>query len=495
MSTAAPQYGHGLVGVAISGFPLFFPSPNGSPSDDAHAIAGGRNLRFRNACQAPGSDRYVLRICVARRLPGHDAVRGPAVEMRIADTTVRAFSDESVAAAALASGTRVLARSLKYHRPRTFFCFEGHCSGCLVRIGGVPNVRACLAPCKPGQEVNGQNAFPSAEIDLLGAVDFLFSRGMDHHTLMTSSSILNKLANKVVRQLSGLGKLPATRPDSAPPEVASREVDVCVIGAGPSGLAAAAACARGGRSTLLVDDQMRPGGSMRADPRTGRALAEARWADVDAAGAEVLARATAIGYFPEDGGGVLAVAGPTRLFRVHAKAWIWATGGYVVNLPIADNDRPGVIAARALGRLLVDHGILAGDKIALVEVPELAADTDALVAALGAAGAEVTRVPLARAVGVRGRGWAAGLDTRDGRVDCDLVAVAALPAPASEGARQHGCEVTLDAAAGGFRIVVDALGRTTTPGVWACGDVTGYMGPARAAEDGARVAAHVLGVG
>ena len=121
---------------------------------------------------------------------------------------VRAFADESIAAAALASGTRVLSRSLKYHRPRTFFCLEGHCSGCLVRLDGVPNLRACQAPCTAGAEVEGQNAFPSAEVDLLGAVDFLFARGMDHHTLMTGSSVLNKLANKVVRQLSGLGKLP-----------------------------------------------------------------------------------------------------------------------------------------------------------------------------------------------------------------------------------------------------------------------------------------------
>ena len=82
---------------------------------------------------------------MARRLPGHDAVRGEAIEVRIADASVRAFPDESIAAAAIASGTRVLARSLKYHRPRTFFCFEGHCSGCLVRLSGVPNQRASQA--------------------------------------------------------------------------------------------------------------------------------------------------------------------------------------------------------------------------------------------------------------------------------------------------------------------------------------------------------------
>jgi len=428
---------------------------------------------------------------VARRLPGHDAVRGEAVEVRIADTSLRAYSDESIAAAALASGTRVLSRSMKYHRPRTFFCFEGHCSGCLVRLGGVPNLRACQAPCVGGTEVSGQNAFPSAEIDLLGAVDFLFSRGMDHHTLMTGSSVLNKLANKVVRQLSGLGKLPDKVPTELP-DVHRLDVDVCVIGGGPAGLAAATITAAAGKSTVIVDDQLRPGGSLRSDPRTGRTEAEARWAAAVHSGAMVLARSTAIGFFPEDDGGVLAVSAPDRLYRLYAKQWIWATGGYVVNLPFPDNDRPGVIAARAVGRLLVDHGILAGDRVCIVEVPEVASDVGALAAALRAAGAEVTRVPLAEVEGTRGRSWTSAVRTGHGKIDCDLVAVAATPAPASEGPRQHGCQVVLDAAAGGFRVIVDEHGRTTTPHVWACGDVTGYIGPAAAAAEGARIGANVV---
>jgi sarcosine oxidase subunit alpha len=429
---------------------------------------------------------------VARRLPGHDAVRGDAIEVRIADTAVRAYADESLAAAALASGTRVLSRSLKYHRPRTFFCFEGHCSGCLVRLDGVPNLRACQAPCAPGSEVSGQNAFPSAELDLLGAVDFLFSRGMDHHTLMTGSSVLNKLANKVVRQLSGLGKLPSA-PASELPDVHRIDVDVCVIGGGPAGLAAATTTARSGRATVLVDDQLRPGGSLRADPRTGRREAEARWRDAVAANVRVLARSTAIGFFPEDDGGVLAVSAPDRLYRIYAKSWIWATGGYTVNLPFPDNDRPGVLAARAVGRLLVDHGILAGDKVCIIEVPEVIADTDALARALVAAGAEVARVGVSEVGGTHGRSWTTSVDTKGGKIECDVVAVAATPAPASEGPRQQGCRVVLDPDAGGFRVVVDDDGRTTTPGVWACGDVTGYVGPAAAAEQGARIGALVAG--
>jgi sarcosine oxidase subunit alpha len=427
---------------------------------------------------------------VARRLPVNEADRGEAIEVRIADTSVRAYASESIAAAALASGMRVMSRSLKYHRPRSFFCLEGHCSGCLVRLDGVPNLRACLAPCTAGAEVVGQNAFPSAEVDLLGAVDFLFSRGLDHHTLMTSSSMLNRLANKVVRQLSGLGKLPAT-PATELPAVEDRTIDVCVLGGGPAGLAAATTCAQRGLRVLLVDDQLRPGGSLRADPRTGRAEAESRLAAATAASVEVLARSTAIGFFPEDDGGVLAVAAPDRLYRVHARAWIWATGGYPVNLPFSENDRPGVIAARAVGRLLVDHGILGGDKICIIEIPEVVDDTSALADALVAAGAEVARVALDDVLSARGRGWVSGVDTAHGRIDCDLVAVAAIPSPASEGARQQGCKVVLDPMAGGFRIVVDAEGRTTSGGVWACGDVTGYAGPTRAATEGERIGANV----
>jgi len=40
-----------------------------------------------------------------------------------------------------------------------------------------------------------------------------------------------------------------------------------------------------------------------------------------------------------------------RLLRVRARRYLYATGAYDQNLPFADNDRPGVIAARACSRL------------------------------------------------------------------------------------------------------------------------------------------------
>ena len=427
---------------------------------------------------------------VTRRLPCPDEQRGEAVDVLLEGAPVRAFSGESIAAALFAGGRRVLSRSLKYHRPRTFFCLEGHCGGCLVRIDGVPNVRACQTPCDAGTAVETQNAYPSAEMDLLGAVDFLFARGMDHHTLMTGSSILNNLASKVVRQLSGLGKLPSEVPDECA-EVHRLMVDVAVIGGGPAGLAAATAAASAGASTALVDDQLHLGGSLLADPRFGTAEAERRASAALAAGVQALTRSTAIAFFPEDDGGLLAVATPTGLVRMHAKRWIWATGGYPVNLLFYDNDRPGVIAARAVGRLLVQHSILAGERICVVVGDGMVEYAHALGRALRDAGAEVTEVAAADVDRARGRGWVTSVDltTRKRRIDCDVVAVAALPSPASEGPRQQGCQVVLDPARGGFRVVVDAAGRTTVPSVLACGDVCGYAGPTAAADAGARVGA------
>jgi sarcosine oxidase subunit alpha len=424
---------------------------------------------------------------VTRRLPIADAQRGASVDVRFEGHAVRGYAGESVAAALFASGARVLSRSLKYHRPRTFFCMEGHCGGCLVRIDGVPNIRSCLAPCAAGTEIEGQNAYPSPELDLLGAVDFLFPRGMDHHTLMTGSSILNNLASKVVRQLSGLGKLPS-KVATELPAVRTLRVDVCVIGGGPAGLAAAAAAAKTGVSTLLVDDQLRLGGSMLADPRAGVAAADKAANAAMMAGVTALTGSTAIAYFPEDDRGVLAIATPTGLVRAQAKRWVWATGGYATNLLFPDNDRPGVMAARGIGRLLVQHGVLAGDRVCVIVGPGMNDYADALASALRTAGAEVTQVVDEDVERARGRSWVTAIECRSRRrVDCDVVAVAALPAPASEGPRQMGCQTVLDPGKGGFRLIVDRDGHTSAPGVLGCGDVTGFAGIAAAAKAGAHV--------
>src|SRR6478609_5157235 len=181
---------------------------------------------------------------------------GDKVTLTFEGDDVPACAGESVAVALFASGERVLSRSIKYHRPRGFFCLAGHCGACLMRIDGKPNVRACKTPVKEGMRVERQNAFPTGAFDVLGAADFFFPKGMDHHTMMTSPRALNAVLNKVVRQLAGLGKLPDETAVELPSPRA-RHVEALVVGAGPAGLAAATRLARAGRRVLLIEEQER----------------------------------------------------------------------------------------------------------------------------------------------------------------------------------------------------------------------------------------------
>lgn len=414
-----------------------------------------------------------------------------SVMIRFAGRDVRAARGMPVAVALWSAGERVLARSIKYHRPRGAFCFDGHCGGCLMRIGGLPNLRACMEPCTEGLDIEGQNAYPSQKLDVLSAVDWLFPRGMDHHTMMTGSRVLSAVTQKLVRQLSGLGTLPdqiaATAEDAA-----IVTPDVCVVGGGPAGLAAATEAATTGARVVLIDEMPEPGGSLRADPRYGPEACAERTRRALASGAEILASAQAIGFFPEDRGGVLAVATRSRLLLFRPRATVYATGGYAQNLPFEDNDRPGVIAARGGGRLLLDHGISPGQRVVLAAAPDAPVDfAEALTEALTAAGSEVIVAQVLRA---RGRQEVTGAvirdpDGKERTVDCDAILVWATPAPATELLRQHGCAVRFCAARGGFAVTCTGDGQTDVPGVFACGDVTGYVGPEAATDAGQRAGA------
>jgi sarcosine oxidase, subunit alpha len=430
---------------------------------------------------------------------------------------VNAAPTDTYAAAAMASDQRVLSRSLKYHRPRGAFCFEGHCSGCLVRIDGVPNLRACQAQVRDGCVVESQNAFPSASFDVLGAVDHVYRQGMDHHTLMTGATVLNKVVNKVVRQLSGLGRLPSQGAATllAPPESISLAVDVAIIGGGPSGLAAAAELASHGYQVLLLDQQPQLGGSYWSDPRTGKAAVERAVTLATKAGATLLHSTSVVGFFDDEhhpGAGVLVatsaadhgIANETTLLRISARRWMWAAGGYAVNLAFDNNDRPGVIAARGLARLRTMHNIVAGRKVALVlesnpaPSPELGSRlldfATALATSLANDGSEGMIVPQASVAAVQSALVGhniTGLLLKDGTtIECDTVAVVATPAPASEGPRMQGCAVQLNA--GGYFVVVGDDGQTSVPNVFAAGDVTGFMGQPAAAHHGRHVAASII---
>lgn len=426
-------------------------------------------------------------------------------------TPVRAYTGESVAAALWAAGHRTLARSPKYHRPRGAFCFAGSCASCLVRVDGQPNVRACMTAARPDLRSERQNAFPDPDVDLLGVADWLFPDGMDHHRLMTGTTIGNRVFTQLVRQMGGSGTLPDPLPEGvspALPPAKELEVEVCVVGAGPAGLAAAAelARARGGDAVLLVDGGDRPGGSLRAEP-DGAPRIDALVSAASTHGLRFLQGSVAIGYYPEDrledrsemrpahstrdasaAPGVLAVATPEGLLRVSARRFLYATGGYDQNLAFPDNDRPEVLAARAVGRLAFELGIRPAERVILLHAPEQESPyASRLVRGLEAAGVSVTEQSLAQ--------WTAG----EADVDAarEVLAVAAPPAPAFELPRHHGASVALRSP-DGFVVLTGPTFTTDAAGVYAAGDVAGYVGPDEAEAQGraaGRAIAADLGAG
>jgi sarcosine oxidase subunit alpha len=431
-----------------------------------------------------------------RDLPAGVA-RGAPLTFDLEGEPIHAFEGEPVAVALHAAGVSTLGRSSKYHRPRGAFCLDGHCASCTLRIDGKPNRRACAVPARAGLRCERQNAFPSAEIDLLTAADWLFPEGMDHHTLMTGSRVGNALFLKLVREMGGSGTLPDATPATFPP-VLDEVLDVCIVGAGPAGLAAARAIAAAapGARLALFDEQAAAGGSLLALPG-GAARAATLAAAAEGAGARLHAGATVLAYYPEDPGpsgatGVLAVATAAGLRRVSARRFLYATGGYDQNLPFIDNDRPGIMSARACGRLAFHWGVRPVPAGARVIVVDGAATAAPLVAGLTHAGVEVEVVDLARDRVLEARGATrvrglvvAGPTGRKRRIDGELVAIATPPAPASELPRQHGARVRFEPARGGFIALVDETHATNVSGVFACGDVTGYVGPDDAAIAGA----------
>jgi sarcosine oxidase subunit alpha len=87
---------------------------------------------------------------------------------------------------------------------------------------------------------------------------------------------------------------------------------------------------------------------------------------------------------------------------------------------------------------------------------------------------------------VAGRGRVRALVLAGGRLDCDTVAVATPPAPATELGRALGAAVRLDPVLGAFALVAAGDGTTGVPGLLAAGEVTGAADAARAAEAGRR---------
>lgn len=417
---------------------------------------------------------------------------------------IEAEAGAPIASALVGAGHLALARSAKFHRPRGPHCMRGGCDGCLMRVDGVPNVMTCGATAHEGARVERQNVATvgPGDVDLLRATDWFFKRGINHHELFTGVPGIQKVMVSLARRVSGLGEMPDDV--RAPREsVPVRKVDALVVGAGPSGLSVARALARGGLSVLVVDEQAEPGGSLFAFPEGATVRVDDTELEVELwrarlveqareAGVAFLPRAVVIGVL--EGFDWLVDVEGEGLLRVEARAHVLATGAHDASPEFAGNDLPGVMSARAAGRLLRD-GVLVGDDVLIAGDGPYAR---AFAAAAAREGARVQALKLEDIVEVHGLSAVKHATVRtplgrEQKIECDAIVIEAPPSPSFELAAEAGAEIAH--ATAGYAPRIDEVGRVlraprASRALFAVGEITGAaLSPARFESMAERVAA------
>ncbi len=410
---------------------------------------------------------------------------------------VRSAVGQTLAGALHAQDEHILSRSFKYHRPRGLFCCSGRCPNCLCTVDGEPNVRICITPAAPGMKVESQNAWPSPKFDLLAVLDRLqaFMPVGFYYKRMYKPRRAWPIWERVIRQIAGLGRIDRHN-SGGRYEKLNLFADVAVIGGGWAGLHAALAAADAGADVVLIDEQPELGGHLRHDPD----LAQDAWAGMlrqatDHAGVRVLTSSSAFGCYEEN---LLGIRQGNRLIRLRANQVIVTTGGWERPLVFENNDRPGVLLASAVQRLMhLEHCRFAGAAVVVTDNAQGYRAARQLVAAGTSVAAIVdvcpgppefaADIPVFRGhtvVAVRGSRHVAGVEIAplaggpSQSIACRWLVQAVGFTPASALLYQNGCQLTYDPACDHAVVVQYARG------MHSAGAVNGTHDPHAAALEG-----------
>jgi sarcosine oxidase subunit alpha len=301
-----------------------------------------------------------------------DIRRGKRISFQFNGRKIFAYEGETIAAALYASGVRIFSRSFKYHRPRGLFCMAGHCSNCLMRVDGVPNMRVCREPVRPGAVVASQNAWPSLRFDiaaLTGYLSFLFRPGFQYRRFIRPRWAYH-IWEKFLRRMAGIGSLADIQP-SPPTKRRTASPEIVVVGGGIAGLSAALHAAQAGAEVMLVEKERKLGGRELYDTsememsQGSRPIRRFEYAVGLARNAEqlgncsVLKNGTAFAWYDE---GILAVSRPGEFWELKPERTIVATGSYETPSVFDNNDLPGIFTAGALQRLMHGYHIRPGNR-------------------------------------------------------------------------------------------------------------------------------------
>lgn len=305
------------------------------------------------------------------RLSGGQVNRNTELNFRFDGRSFKGFEGDTLASALLANGERLMGRSFKYHRPRGVLTAGSEEPNALVELRQgnrqEPNTRATVAELFEGLEAKAQNAWPSLRFDAM-AVNDRFSNfltaGFYYKTFMWPKPFWEKVYEPIIRKAAGLGSI-SFEEDPDLYDKGFLHCDLLIIGAGPTGLAAALTAGRAGARVILADEDFRMGGRLNAETLALGDVSGADWATETLAelasldNVRLMTRTTIIGAFDHGTYGAVervqdhlpqAVADKPRqiLWRIYSRRAMLCAGAMERPIAFADNDRPGVMLASAV---------------------------------------------------------------------------------------------------------------------------------------------------
>lgn len=295
-----------------------------------------------------------------------------------------------------------------------------------------------------------------------------------------------------------------------------KRYDLIVVGAGPSGLSAAIEAAKRGLRVIVFDENEKPGGQLfkqihkffgskehRAKIR-GFKIGESLLKEADEAGVQVVLNATVAGMYQDK---EITVRINDEMHHYKGDAIIIATGASENMVTFEGWTLPGVIGAGAAQTMMNLHGVKPGDKILMLgsgnvglvvslQLMQCGCEVVALVDAApkiggyGVHAAKVARtgVPFYLShtiMKAEGEDHVTGVTIAEvdksfqfipgteKHFEVDTVCVAVGLSPMAQLLKMAGCEMVDDPKRGGHVPVCDEYGRTSIPGVFATGDVSG----------------------
>ncbi len=310
------------------------------------------------------------------------------------------YEGDTVASALLANGVDIIGRSFKYSRPRGIVAAGAEEPNAILQMGAteatqVPNVRATQQELFDGLECKATNGWPNEDFDLMSYVGkvggSVMSPGFYYKTFMSPQSMW-KTYEKVIRKAAGFGRSPVENDPDIYDHI-HRHCDVLIVGAGPAGLAAAAAAAQTGARIIIADEQAEFGGSLLHSTELIDGEKTQTWlANVvaqlnDAPNVVCLTRSTVNGYHDHnfltiherrtDHIADFIAEAPKktvrqRMHHVRAKTVLLATGVHERPLVFGNNDVPGSMLASAVSTYIHRYAVVPGNSLVLMTTNDYA---------------------------------------------------------------------------------------------------------------------------